>query len=61
MLDFNNICVHGTVEWSNPQNTKASSEYFDGSYPVVRCNIQGTICSFKNHKDCELWVKKDKE
>ncbi len=41
------------------QSDKVSSEYFEGSFPLVYCNIQGTICTFKNnYKDCELWVKK---
>ena len=62
MIDFNNICVHGTVEWNDPKSKKESSNYFEGSYPEVKCNIQGTSCTFKNnYKDCELWVKKDKE
>ena len=61
-MDLNNICIHGTLEWHNPQSDKVSSEYFEGSFPLVHCNIQGTICTFKNnYKDCELWVKKEKE
>lgn len=56
MLDFNNICIHGDIEWNSRKTEKVSSEYFEGAYPVVRCNIQGTICTFKNnYKDCELW------
>ena len=62
MLDFNDICIHGDVEWNSRKTEKVSSEYFEGAYPVVRCNIQGTICTFKNnYKDCELWVKKERE
>lgn len=62
MIDFGNICIHGTIEWNDPQSKKASSEYFKGAYPVVHCNIQGTNCAFENnYKDCELWVKKEKE
>lgn len=62
MLDLKNICIHGTVEWKDPKSAKVSFEYFEGAYPLVSCNIQGTNCTFKNnYKDCELWVKKDKE
>ena len=62
MLGLNNICIHGAVEWNDPKSEKVSSEYFEGAYPVVRCNIQGTTCAFKNnYKDCELWEKKDQE
>ena len=62
MLDFNNICDHGTVEWNDPKRKKVSSEYFEGAYPLVHCNIQGITCVFKNnYKDCVLWAKKDRE
>ena len=62
MIDFKNVCIHGTVEWNDPKNQKVSSEYFKGAYPTVYCNIQGINCVFKNnYKDCELWVKKEKE
>ncbi len=62
MVDFNNICVHGDLEWRDPKSEKVSAEYFEGSYPTVYCNLQGTNCVFKNnYKDCELWAKKDKE
>ncbi len=61
-MNLKNICIHGTLEWKEPNSDKVSCEYFEGSYPAVHCNIQGTTCAFKNnYKDCELWVKKDKE
>lgn len=40
MLDFNNICIHGDIEWNSRKTEKVSSEYFEGAYPVVRCNIR---------------------
>lgn len=62
MLDLKNICIHGTLEWKDPKSEKTSIGYFEGSYPLVHCNIQGINCAFKNnYKSCELWVKKDKE
>lgn len=62
MLNLKNICIHGTLEWKDSKTNRTSAEYFEGSYPQVYCEIQGTKCCFENdYTNCELWAKKDKE
>lgn len=60
-MNLKNKCFHGELIWKDSKGEKSSTEYFDGSYPLIYCNIQGALCTFKNHKDCEMWDKKDKE
>lgn len=62
MLNLKSICFHGTLEWRDTKTNRASVEYFEGSYPQVYCEIQGTKCCFENdYMNCELRAKKEKE
>ena len=60
-LSITDICPYGTLEWVEPKTERLSSEYLKGTYPRIYCNLRGEKCPFKDHKQCDLFLKHEKE
>ena len=60
-MRLKNDCFHGELVWKDSKGEKNSTEHFDGSFPLIYCNIKGAPCMFENYEDCEICAKKDKE
>ena len=63
MKEENLKCPHAEKVWVNPKNRNDYVfEYQKGFYPDILCRKTEAICDLRfNYKQCEFYVKWDKE